>query len=99
MNEFTSHYYCAVFQISNLSYFVITVDVVTDLKRKEEELNEIKQFSEDQTSELTKLKKDLHKVERDSKYALEKSESDAKRELNSATAKIEDLQVHHFKKC
>ena len=45
------------------------------MKRKEEELNEIKQFSEDQTSELTKLKKDLHKVERDSKYALEKSKS------------------------
>ena len=59
-------------------------------------MNEIKQFSEDQTSELTKLKKDLHKVERDSKYALEKSESDAKRELNSATAKIEDLQVLFF---
>ena len=68
------------------------------MKRKEEELNEIKQFSEDQTSELTKLKKDLHKVERDSKYALEKSESDAKRELNSATAKIEDLQVLFLKK-
>ena len=84
------------FKFLTFHIFVITVDVVTDLKRKEEELNEIKQFSEDQTSELTKLKKDLHKVERDSKYALEKSESDAKRELNSATAKIEDLQVLFF---
>ena len=68
------------------------VDVVADLERKKEEFSELEVFSESQTLELTKIKKELHKTERDSKYALEKSESDAKRELNTANAKIEDLQ-------
>ena len=68
------------------------VDVVADLETKKEELDEMKLFSDSQTLELTKIKKELHKVERDSKYALEKSESDSKREINAAATKIEDLQ-------
>ena len=68
------------------------VDVVADLETKKEELDEMKLFSDSQTLELTKIKKELHKVERDSKYALEKSESDSKREISAAATKIEDLQ-------
>ena len=54
------------------------VDVVADLETKKEELDEIKLFSDSQSLELTKIKKELHKVERDSKYALEKLEYDSK---------------------
>merc|ERR1712018_632346 len=68
------------------------IDVVADLETKKEELDEMKLFSDSQTLELTKIKKELHKVERDSKYALETSESDSKREINAAATKIEDLQ-------
>ena len=46
------------------------VDVVADLETKKEELDEIKLFSDSQSLELTKIKKELHKVERDSRIFL-----------------------------
>merc|ERR1712156_1194662 len=68
------------------------VDVVNDLRNKEEELAQMKLFQEVQATELTKVRKDFHKLERDSKATLEKTESRAKKDLQAANTKIEDLQ-------
>ena len=67
-------------------------DVFTDLKHKDQELEKVKLFSEAQSAELKKVKHDFHQSEKESRHALEKAEFDAKRELNAANAKIEDLQ-------
>ena len=67
-------------------------DVFTDLKHKDQELEKVKLLSEAQSAELKKVKHDFHQSEKESRHALEKAEFDAKRELNAANAKIEDLQ-------
>merc|ERR1711956_107043 len=68
------------------------VDVVNDLKNKDEEVAQLKAFQEIQATELTKVRKDFHKLERDSKDTLEKSEYKSKKDLQTSNTKIEDLQ-------
>ena len=64
------------------------VDVCNDLKNKEEELTQLKLFQEVQATELTKVRKDFHKLERDSKSTLEKTESKGKKDLQAANTKV-----------
>ena len=64
------------------------VDVVNDLKNKDEEVAQLKSFQEVQAAELTKVRKDFHKLERDSKDTLEKSEYKSKKDLQTANTKV-----------
>ena len=64
------------------------VDVVNDLKNKDEEVAQLKSFQEVQAAELTKVRKDFHKLERDSKDTLEKSEYKSKKDLQTASTKV-----------
>ena len=64
------------------------VDVVNDLKNKDEEVAQLKAFQEVQATELTKVRKDFHKLERDSKDTLEKSEYKSKKDLQTSNTKV-----------
>ena len=52
-------------------------------------LAQMKLFQEVQATELTKVRKDFHKLERDSKATLEKTESRAKKDLQAANTKVQ----------
>ena len=67
------------------------VDVVNDLKNKDEEVAQLKAFQEVQATELTKVRKDFHKLERDSKDTLEKSEYKSKKDLQTANTKVKTV--------
>ena len=64
------------------------VDVVNDLKNKDEEVAQLKSFQEVQAAELTKVRKDFHKLERDSKDTLEKSEYEIKKDIQTVNTKV-----------
>ena len=49
---------------------------------------QLKSFQEVQATELTKVRKDFHKLERDSKDTLEKSEYKSKKDLQTANTKV-----------
>ena len=49
---------------------------------------QLKSFQEVQAAELTKVRKDFHKLERDSKDTLEKSEYKSKKDLQTANTKV-----------
>ena len=49
---------------------------------------QLKSFQEVQSAELTKVRKDFHKLERDSKDTLEKSEYKSKKDLQTANTKV-----------
>merc|ERR1712037_478073 len=68
------------------------VVVVNDLKNKNEDVAQLKSFQEVQAAELTKIRKDFHELERDSKDTLEKSEYEIKKDIQTVNTKIEDLQ-------
>ena len=64
------------------------VVVVNDLKNKNEDVAQLKSFQEVQAAELTKVRKDFHKLERDSKDTLEKSEYESKKDLQIVNTKV-----------
>ena len=49
---------------------------------------QLKSFQEVQAAELTKVRKDFHKLERDSKDTLEKSEYKSKKDLQTSNTKV-----------
>ena len=61
---------------------------MNDLKNKDEEVAQLKSFQEVQATELTKVRKDFHKLERDAKDTLEKSEYKSKKDLQTANTKV-----------
>lgn len=52
---------------------------------------QLKSFQEVQAAELTKVRKDFHKLERDSKDTLEKSEYKSKKDLQTANTKVYNI--------
>ena len=62
--------------------------VVNDLKNKNEDVTQLKSFQEVQTAELTKVRKDFHELERDSKDTLEKSEYEIKKDIQTVNTKV-----------
>ena len=71
---------------------------MNDLKNKDEEVAQLKSFQEVQAAELTKVRKDFHKLERDSKDTLEKSEYKSKKDLQTANTKVQE-HIFVFKNC
>ena len=62
--------------------------VVNDLKNKNEDVAQLKSFQEVQAAELTKIRKDFHELERDSKDTLEKSEYEIKKDIQTVNTKV-----------
>ena len=67
------------------------VDLVNDLKNKEEELAQLKLLQQVQGTELITVRKEYHKLQKDSEDVLQKNESRSRKDMQAAKIKVRNF--------